>query len=101
MANTETISVGEHRVVLAPDGTTTVDGVSISPTDWKEMVRRVSGHLIRVGVAPDTSHRQPRTLLRMAPWWVRLVTFGQVLYLPGVTIPDLPKHLRKALQNRG
>ena len=90
MASTMTISVGEHRLALAPDGVTVIDGVSISPTDWKKLAQVVAGHHIRVGVAPDTTKRQPRSFIRAAPWWVRLVTFGQVTYLPGMSPPKFP-----------
>lgn len=87
MGSIVTISVGEHRVALAPDGVTTVDGVSISPTDWKRLTEVVTGHHVRLGLAPDRSHRQPSSLIRVAPWWVRFVTFGKVSYLPGMLPP--------------
>ena len=86
---TVTVPVGEHRVTLSPDGTVQVDVVVLLPTDWKRLVSVVRTHYEDLGLSPRQVRRQPSSLLRPAPLWIRLVTFGRIRDLPGG--PSLPK----------
>ena len=73
---------GGHKLELEPNGDVILDGVALDASLWRKIAEVVHGHHVRLGQAPDTSHRQPRSLLRAAPLWIRIATFGRVADLP-------------------
>ena len=83
MASTITVTEFGHSLSLAPDGSVTLGGETMSPQEWGRIAAVVRGHHVRLGLVPDTSKRRPMGLLRPAPLWIKVATVGRVRYLPG------------------
>lgn len=83
MGVTTTYRVDDHVLVVAPDGTVRMDEVPFTFEDWRKLTDKVQRIHEALGLVKRPGHRQPHSLVKPAPLWVRLVTFGQVTHLPG------------------